>query len=252
MEVKDYIAKNLASTSSKQVFAGNAGDVTGKKAAAEKACELVHDGMKVGLGTGSTAEWAIKCLGERVKEGLKITAVPSSKKTESLARIVKIPLVAYEDWIQDPFKLDINIDGADRIDPEFRLIKGGGGAHTREKQVAVQSKLFCCVADETKMVQKLIGSFPLPIEVIPDYYHEAVKKLKNYGDIKRRENTGKVFITDSSNYILDVSLSVGEPDRLEVDINRIPGVVDNGFFTRRRPEKVFIGYPDGSVKVLKI
>jgi len=221
-----------------------------KKAAAEKACELVKDRMKVGLGTGSTAEWAIKRLGERVKEGLDIVAVPSSKKTSSLAKLVKIPLIEYEDWVHESVRLDMDIDGADCVDREFRLIKGGGGAHTREKKIATVSKLFCCVVDDTKLVQKLVGSFPLPVEVIPDYYYEAAKKLKEFGHVKRRETGGRVFITDNSNYILDISLSVGEPERLEVDINRIPGVVDNGFFTRRRPDLVFVGYPDGSVKVL--
>jgi ribose 5-phosphate isomerase A len=221
-----------------------------KRLAAEKACELVKSGMKVGLGTGSTAEWAIKRLGEMAAEGLDIQGVPSSKATEKLAMLAKVPLISYADFIEDDIKLDIDIDGADRVDPKFRLIKGGGGAHTREKRVANASKLFACVVDSTKMVPKLIGSFPIPVEVIPDYYREAALKLKQYGPVKRRERDGKVFITDNSNYILDVSLSVGEPDRLEVDLNRIPGAVDNGFFTKRRPEKVFVGYPDGSVKVL--
>jgi ribose 5-phosphate isomerase A len=221
-----------------------------KKAAADKACALVKNGMKVGLGTGSTAEWAIKRLGEMVREGLDIQGVPSSKAIEKLAGMAKIPLISYPDFLEDEIKLDIDIDGADRVDPDFRLIKGGGGAHTREKRVANASKLFVCVVDNTKRVPKLIGSFPLPVEVIPDYYREAAIKLKAYGHPKLRERGGKVFITDNSNYILDVSLSVGEPNRLEVDINRIPGVVDNGFFTRRRPEMLFVGYPDGTVKLV--
>ncbi len=224
-----------------------------KRASAEKACELVKDKMKVGLGTGSTAEWAIKRLGERARDdGLDIVCVPSSKRTEELAKIVKLPLISYGEFLQRDLKLDIDIDGTDRVDPEFRLIKGGGGAQTREKAVANASKLFLCVADESKLVPKLIGSFPLPVEVIPDYYRDAASKLRAFGHPKLREKSGKVFITDNSNYILDIdlSLSVGEPERLEVDINRIPGVVDNGFFTRRRPDKVFVGYPDGRVKVL--
>jgi ribose 5-phosphate isomerase A len=222
-----------------------------KRAAAEKACESVRDGMKVGLGTGSTAEWAIKRLGELVKEGLDIKGVPSSIKTEKLAKLAKIPLIPYSDFIRDNIRLDIDIDGADRVDPDFRLIKGGGGAQTREKKVAEASKLFLCVVDSTKLVPKLVGSFPLPVEVKPDYYTDVAKKLALYGHVKRREGDGKVFITDNANYILDVSLSVGEPDRLEVDMNRIPGVVDNGFFTRRRPDAVLVGNPDGSVKVIK-
>lgn len=222
-----------------------------KKAAAEAACELVKDGMKVGLGTGSTSEYAIKCLGEKVAEGLDIVGVPSSVHIHKLAELMKVPIIPYHDFLRDEVKLDINIDGADRVDPEFRLIKGGGGAHTREKKVAEASKLFCCIVDDSKLVPKLVGSFPLPVEVVPDLYREALAELKHLGHVIRREREGKVFITDNSNYVVDISLSVGEPDRLEVDINRIPGVVDNGFFTKRRPEKVFVGYPDGQVKVLE-
>ncbi len=225
---------------------------TAKKAAAEKACELVEDNMLVGLGTGSTAEYAIKRLGERLKKGLHIRAVPSSKRTEKLAELVGIPLIPYGEFLQEDMSPDICIDGADRVDPDFRLIKGGGGAHTREKKVATASKLFCCVVDGSKMVPKLVGSFPLPVEVKPDYFREAMARLKELGEARlREEKGGKVFITDNSNYVVDVSLTVGEPDRLEVDINEVPGVVDNGFFTRRLPELVFVGYPDGSVKVLK-
>ena len=221
-----------------------------KKAAADAACELVKSGMKVGLGTGSTSEWAVKRLGEMVKEGLDIQGVPSSIGIHKLAELVKIPIIPYHEFMMDEIRLDINIDGADTIDPDFNLIKGGGGAQTREKQVANASKLFCCVADQTKLVPKLIGSFPVAVEVIPEYYVEACKELAKLGAIKRREKEGKVFIGDDSNYVVDISLSVGEPSRLEVDINRIRGVVDNGFFTQRKPEQVFIGYPDGKVKVL--
>lgn len=221
-----------------------------KKAAAEAACELVKTGMKVGLGTGSTSEFAIKRLGEMVADGLKIQGVPSSIRTEKLAKSVGIPIIPYEEFVKKKIKLDIDIDGADTIDPDLRLIKGGGGAHTREKVVATASKLFLCVADESKLVKNLIGSFPLPVEVRPEDLDEAVRGLRHFGTPKMRVIDQKVFITDNSNYVVELSLSVGEPDRLEVDINRIPGVVDNGFFTRRRPEMVFVGQPDGTVRIL--
>ncbi len=228
-----------------------------KKAAAEKACELVEDGMIIGLGTGSTAEYAIRRLGQMVRDGLRIKGVPTSRHTQRLAEIVKIPIIPYEEFLAKEWdkdsgaSIDIDIDGADCVDPEFRLIKGGGGAHTREKNIATASRLFCCIVDNSKIVPKLVGSFPIPVEVIPEYYREVMARLKKFGEVKLRETGGKVFITDNSNYVVDVSPTVGEPDRLEVDINEIPGVVDNGFFTKRRPEMVFVGYPDGSVKVLE-
>lgn len=224
---------------------------TAKKASADAACAMIKDGMKIGLGTGSTAEYAIKKIGELIEEGYDLRGVPSSRRTESVAKSVRIPLIPYGEFIANPITLDINIDGADRIDPQFRLIKGGGGAHTREKQVAEMSKLFCCIADQSKLVPKLVGSFPLPVEVEPDLYREACAELKDLGELRLREIKGKVFITDNSNYVVDVSLTVGEPERLEVDINKIPGVVDNGFFARRRPELVFVGDPNGKVQKLE-
>jgi len=223
-----------------------------KKKAADKACEFVENGMVVGLGTGSTAEFAIKRLGERVNEGLDIRGVPSSEGIARLAEASRVPLVPYEDFIKGGVDIDIDIDGADRVDPDFNLIKGGGGAHVREKQVATASREFFCVVDETKLVDELAGSFPLPVEVKPDSLGQTKQELARYGDVKLRMRERSIFISDNSNYILDVSLRVGEPlQGLEVDLNRIPGVVDNGLFTVRKPDVVVVAYFDGRVEVLK-
>ncbi len=224
-----------------------------KKAAAEAACRHIKSGMVVGLGTGSTTEFAIRRIAERVKRGLKISAVPTSKATEKLALSLGIPLVDYNEFLESGKQADIDIDGADCVDPLFRLIKGRGGAHTREKKIAVASKRFYCIVDTTKLVEELIGSVPIPVEVEPNRWEEVADSLLRFGRAELREKRGKVFITDNSNYILDLSpnADVGEPERLEVDINRVPGVVDNGLFTKRLPDILFVGHPDGSVRVLK-
>jgi ribose 5-phosphate isomerase A len=222
--------------------------VKAKKAVAEKACGYVKDGMVVGLGTGSTAELAIKRLGEL---DLDIQGIPSSVRTEGLARSVGIDIVPWKEFLEKKPRIDLDIDGADRVDPDWNLIKGGGGAHTREKIVANASRLFYCIVDDSKLVKKLAGSFPIAVEVRPDSVDSVKRELAGYGASKLRMRDQKVFITDNSNYILDFSLSVGEPvERLEVDINEIPGVVDNGLFTRRKPDRVFVGYPDGRVDTL--
>src|SRR5690554_5370842 len=133
-----------------------------KKMVAESAVELIQDGMTVGLGTGSTAYWAIKRLGDKIKEGIKIKAIATSKESELLARELGIPIVNFSDVDH----IDITIDGADEVDPEINLIKGGGGALLREKIVANASRKLIIIIDETKLVKKL-GKFPLPVEVIP-------------------------------------------------------------------------------------
>ncbi|MBN2518548.1 MAG: ribose 5-phosphate isomerase A [Candidatus Altiarchaeota archaeon] len=248
-----------------------------KKAAANMAADFVEDGMVVGLGTGSTAELAVKRLGGRVSTGLRIRGVPSSVAIEKLARREGIDVIPYEDFLKEniiydniPLEalenpqnfqknflkkhtpIDITIDGADRVGPTFDLIKGGGGAHVREKVVANASKLFYVVVDETKMVKNLASSFPVAVEVSGDSVEEVKKKLAKYGDVTLRHREGKVFISDNSNYILDVSLRVGEPIvRLEVDLNSIPGVIDNGLFTLRKPDRVFVGHFDGRVEIVE-
>jgi ribose 5-phosphate isomerase A len=210
-----------------------------KKTAAEKAVEYIREGMVVGLGTGSTAEYAIKEIADRK---LDITGIPTSERTEKLARELKIQLASIEDYGD----VDVDIDGADEVDPEFNLIKGGGGAHTREKRVAEKAKTFIVVVDHMKLVKKL-GNFPVAVEVTPSEKKIVEEELKKLGGIPRlREN----FITDNGNIIIDAKFNIKNPQKLEEEINKIPGVVENGIFSRRKPEIVVAGY-NREVKILE-
>jgi len=207
-----------------------------KRSAGEKAAEYVKDGMVVGLGTGSTVEYTIKKIAARIREeNLRITGIPTSIATEKLARDEKIPLAS----LNEHPVVDLDIDGADEVDGNFNLIKGGGGAHTREKIVASASKEFIVVAGSSKKVSRL-GNFPVPVEVLP-LAVEFVKSelIKLSGNPKLREN----FITDNGNRILDTKFEIKNPKKLEVELNSIPGVVDNGIFAHRKPEKVI--FADG-------
>ncbi|WP_309567963.1 ribose-5-phosphate isomerase RpiA, partial [Bacillus thuringiensis] len=147
-----------------------------KQLAGEYAANFVNDGMKIGLGTGSTVYWTIQKLGERVKEGLSFQAVPTSKETEALAQQLNIPLIS----LNDVQSLDLTIDGADEIDSNLQLIKGGGGALLREKIVASSSKELIIIADESKFVTHL-GNFPLPVEIIPFSWKQTENKIQSLG-----------------------------------------------------------------------
>ncbi len=147
-----------------------------KQLAGEYAANFVNDGMKIGLGTGSTVYWTIQKLGERVKEGLSFQAVPTSKETEALAHQLNIPLLS----LNDVQSLDLTIDGADEIDSNLQLIKGGGGALLREKIVASSSKELIIIADESKLVTHL-GNFPLPVEIIPFSWKQTENKIQSLG-----------------------------------------------------------------------
>ncbi len=210
-----------------------------KKTAAEKAVEFVGDNMVVGLGTGSTVEYAIKKLARIEKN---IIAVPTSRRTEKLAEKLGIPLTP-------PDKcefIDIDIDGADEVDPEFNLIKGGGGAHTMEKRVAEKSNTFIVVVDYKKLVKKL-GNFPVAIEIKPSKKDYVEKELKKLGGVpKMRED----FRTDNNNIIIDTKFDIKNPYELEERLNSIPGVVENGIFSKRKPEKVIVGHGN-EVRILK-
>lgn len=193
----------------------------------EKAIDYIKDGMVVGLGTGSTVFYTISKLGEFVQNGLSIKGVPTSKQTEKLAKEVGIPLISFNGVEQ----IDVAIDGADEVDPELNLIKGGGGALLREKIIANAAKTFIVIADSEKNVAKL-GSFPLPIEVLPFGIELTKKKIQELGLIPDlRQVQGRSFRTDNGNYILDCRL----PDmtnfkELESELNLIPGVIENGLF----------------------
>lgn len=219
-----------------------------KKAAALAALELVKPGMNLGLGTGSTANHFIRALGEKVKAGLEIKAVPTSKATAALARELGIALTTLG---ENPF-LDLVVDGADEFDADLRLIKGGGGALLIEKIVATSAKQVVIIADESKRVKKL-GAFPLPIEVVKMGFKATRWKLERafrMFDMKPkfvvRMKDGEAFRTDLGNMIIDAHCGeINEPDRMEFVLNNIPGVVNNGLFIGIAT-KVITGMADGS------
>lgn len=214
-----------------------------KKIAAERAAEYIQDGMKVGLGTGSTAYFAICRLGERVREGLQIQAVATSEASDKLAREWGIPIIPFDQI----GRLDITIDGADEVDPDFNLIKGGGGALLREKIVAANSDKLIIVADGSKVVQQL-GQFPLPVEVVPfasEWTFQALEKLGCRPEW--RMNEGERYLTDNGNLIADCRMeSIVNAAELNVQLNMLPGVVDNGLFVDMA-DTVILAKDDGSI-----
>ena len=199
-----------------------------KKLAAERAVQFVEDGMIVGLGTGSTAEFAIRKLGAMVKGGLHIQAIPTSQKSKKLAGEFEIPLIELDDTVE----IDVTIDGADEVDSNLNLIKGGGGALTREKIVADHTKKLIIVVDETKIVKRLGADFPVPVEVTKFAWAATKKTLIDLGcTAELRTIMDEKFITDNGNYIINCDFGpISQPEVLEKDINAIPGVVENGLF----------------------
>ncbi|WP_170769378.1 ribose-5-phosphate isomerase RpiA [Ruegeria lacuscaerulensis] len=227
-----------------------------KYVAARRAADLVQDGMRVGLGTGSTAAWMVRRLGERVQEeGLKIKGVPTSTRTAQLAREVGIEVVSLDQagW------LDMTIDGADEFDQEMNLIKGGGGAHLQEKIVATASDQMVVIADAGKEVETL-GAFPLPLEVIPfgwqttrTLVEEVLDTMDVLGTSTALRMDGDVpFVTDEGNHVLDLHLHrIGNARQLALVLNQVPGVVENGLFIDIC-DKVVIGHGDGRVEIRDI
>jgi len=219
-----------------------------KKNAAQAAVSLIHDGMIVGLGTGSTAKQFIIALAKKCRNGLKIKAVASSRTSYQLAREKKIPLID----INAIESLDIGIDGADEIDPHKQLIKGGGGAALREKVVACMSKEFIVIADETKLVDYL-GQFPLAVEILPFGYSYTTAELKKEGFCGRVRTTqsGDFVVTDSGNYIFDISLNYPckSPKKTEKAIRNVVGVIETGFFLGIA-KRIIVGRSNGDVQVI--
>lgn len=199
-----------------------------KRRAAEYAVAMVNNGQVVGLGTGSTAKFAIEGLGRRIREGLSIRGVPTSVGTEKLASEAGIPLVE----LNEVLVVDITIDGADEVDPDFNMIKGGGGALTREKLVALASKKRVILVDESKLVSKLGESHSLPIEVLPFAWALSSRRLSELGcTTSLRDRAGLPFVTDNGNYILDCDFgAMSDPATLESGIKLLPGVIENGLF----------------------
>ncbi len=215
---------------------------SGKRAAGEAALDFIQDGALVGLGTGSTVKYFLLALGERVKAGLRVHGVPTSRETAKLARQLQIPLLPE----QEEWTLDVAVDGADQVDPQFHLIKGGGGALLREKIVAAAARTFVVLVDPTKCVPVLGKPMPVPVEVNPFGWPQSAKQLEALGGVPTlRKKQGTVFETDGGHYILDFLVdSIPDPTQLEARLNRIPGVVENGLFVNRT-STLIIGSPDG-------
>ena len=202
--------------------------ISEKQRAAEAAVEYVKDGMIVGLGTGSTTEYAVKKLGERVRDGLAIRGIPTSDVTKVQAEEEGIPLIDFSETMY----IDLTIDGADEIDVNLNMIKGGGAALLREKIVASASKEEIIIVSHEKFVKQL-GSFPLPVEVIPFGWQVIFNQLETLGgspDLRLKQ--GQPLRTDQGNYIIDCRFrQIIDAAQLEQRLNMIPGVVENGLFT---------------------
>jgi ribose 5-phosphate isomerase A len=199
-----------------------------KEAAARASLQYVQDGQVVGLGTGSTAAYFIKLLGERVKNGLKIRGLPTSERSREMALSLGIPLTTLDECQE----IAVTVDGADEVDPQLRLIKGGGGALLREKIVASATRQLVIVADASKQVPRL-GRFPLPVEVIKFAQALVVKKIAALGaEVQvRRGADGKPFLTDENNHILDCHFGqIADADALARQLSDMPGVVEHGLF----------------------
>ncbi len=201
--------------------------ISEKQRSAEAACEYVKDGMIVGLGTGSTAEFAVKKIGELVRNGLSIRGIPTSDPTKILAESEGIPLI---DFSETMF-IDLTIDGADEIDANLNMIKGGGAALLREKIVASASREEIIIVSVSKLVQQL-GAFPLPVEVIPFGWQVVFNQLESLqGNPELRLKQGQPSVTDQGNFIVDCHFrKIENPEQLEQHLNMIPGVVENGLF----------------------
>ena len=218
-----------------------------KKAAGQKATELIKDGMVIGLGTGTTAYWFIESLIPLCKKKLKIHAVATSSASLEQARQGGIPIVD----IDTITTIDLTVDGADEIDPQKRMIKGGGGALLREKIIASMSKEMIVIVDETKLVPKL-GKCKLPVEITPFGHPSTIHRLKNLGfSGKIREKEGTLYMTENGNYIYDIYLNPEKthPSEDHQRIIQVPGVVETGFFLNLAG-RVIVGFLDGHTRMI--
>ncbi len=217
---------------------------SGKKNAGYKAAEYVEDGMILGLGTGSTTHYFIEKVGMRmVEEGINVKGIPTSFQSLLLAKKWNIPITTLEEN-----DIDLSVDGADEVDGEFNLIKGGGAAHTKEKIVDYAAKEFIVIVDESKVVNEL-GTFPVPVEVIPDASRVVIKELEDMGaecEIRMAQRKDGPVITDNGNFVIDAKFSkIDSPQHLEIDLNTIPGVVENGIFSQM-VDRVIVGTSVGT------
>ena len=208
-----------------------------KRASANAALEYVPTGATIGVGTGSTAEFFIEELAAR--PGLIAAAVASSEACAAALRAAGIRVL---DPAAAPYPLPLYVDGADEVDPELRLIKGGGGAQTREKVLATAAELFVCIVDDTKLVERL-GRAPVPLEVMPWAAAFVAERVAALGG---RTAARPGFLTDNGNAVLDaMGLDLLDPEGLEVELDAIPGVVECGIFARRRADVVLVGTAGG-------
>lgn len=225
----------------------------GKLAASLCAVGLVEDGMRLGLGTGSTAAWMVRCLAARARaEGLTLTCVPTSSRTGALARALGLTVVT----LDEVGHLDLTIDGADEFDPEFRLIKGGGAAHLQEKIVAGASDRMVVITDPSKEVAQL-GAFPLPVEITPfgaGVTRARIEAVIAAAPVARRDTRLRMagdrpLVTDEGNLIVDLMLDrIDAPEALDAALLAIPGVVETGLFLGIC-DTVVIGHPDGRAEL---
>lgn len=214
-----------------------------KKLAAAEAVKLVRDGQVVGLGTGSSAGYALRELGRMVKEGLRIKGVPTSLRTQEMAISLGIPLAD----IGEVNSIDITIDGADEFTESLALIKGGGGALLREKIVALLTREQVIIADSSKKVEKL-GKFLLPVEVIPFASHYVLGQLKRTGGAGKIRMSGETpYLTDQGNYIIDADFGlIDDPEALSYTLNQVEGVAGHGLFINLA-SRVIMGKGDATV-----
>jgi len=201
-----------------------------KQEAARASLKYVRDGQIVGLGSGSTATFAIRMLGERVREGMKIRGIPSSIASRDLAIELGIPLITFEDAQQ----IDVTIDGADEFDPSLNLIKGGGGAMLREKIVASASRELIIVTDSSKQVP-VLGKFPVPVEVITFAEPLVAKRISDLGAkvVQRQNQSDTPYVTDEGHHILDCHFGkISDPPSLARTLSEMPGIVEHGLFVQ--------------------
>ncbi len=201
-----------------------------KAQAARNAVEYIQDGQILGLGTGSTVHHFLTALGQRVQDGLRVRGVPTSQATATYATQLGIPLLDSN----EPWDIDVAIDGADQVDPKLNLIKGGGGALLREKIVARAARKFIVIVDEAKQRPYLGLPFPLPVEILSFGWRTTQRHLEKMGWLApRREQAGQPFVTDNGHYIVDVHIpDIVDPAALEITLLQLPGVVECGLFVQ--------------------
>ncbi|MBL8754788.1 MAG: ribose-5-phosphate isomerase RpiA [Planctomycetes bacterium] len=220
----------------------------GKRAAAFAAADLVPNGSTIGFGTGSTFAFVLERLHHRMQQGLKVRGVATSQATTDLCGKLGIPVLALDEVTH----LDLAIDGADEVDPKKNLIKGGGGAHLRERLVAITARELVVIVDESKLVPVLGKAFLLPVEVVPFGCKHSQRRVEATGCTATvRERGGKTFVTDNGNLVLDCRYPAGIPDpaALQRTLDAVPGVVDHGLFVGMAG-RIVVGDAHGKARIL--